>query len=323
MLRLKRYPRKSPYWYVRGTVAKISVFESTGTTDKLQAEAFKAKLEHELYDRGKLGKRAPATFAEAVTVYLDGGGSPRFVLRLLDYFKERPLNAIGQADIDRCAIALYPTAKAATRVRCVYTPLGAILRKAVKAKLVGAVYELIEKPRIDRIPLRRATDAHIDALLPHCSPRLKAFVLVITCTGLRASEVLRQTPEDYSYRPGWVNVDHTKTGDEAFVPLWPEAMEAVKEIMPDAEQPVFGYKTVQGVNKALRQTAERAGLEHLSTHRIGRHAFAGRLFDSGADIKTVAEAGRWRKLATVSERYGHLEIRHAHEAMMAVGRRKA
>lgn len=321
MLRLKRYPKQSPYWYIRGTVAGIRVFESAGTTDKLQAEAFRAKTEHELYDRGKLGKRPPATFAEAVTVYLDGGGSPRFVLRLLDYFKERPLNAIGQAEIDACARALYPNAKPATRVRCVYTPIGAICRRAVKAKLSGASYELIEKPKVQRIPLKRATDDHIDALLPHCSPRLKAFVLVITCTGLRASEVLRQTPEDYQLREGWVNVDHTKIGEEAFVPLWPEAIEAVKSILPRAG-PAFGFKTVQGVNKALRAAADRAGLPHLSTHRIGRHAFAGRLFDAGADIKLVQEAGRWKKTATVSERYGHLEKRLVHEAMMAVGRRK-
>lgn len=312
----------SPYWYVRGTVARIGVFESSGTTDKLQAEAFKIKLEYDIYNRGKLGKRPPATFAEAVIVYLNGGGSRRFVEPLLDYFKERPLDAIGQAEIDACARALYPDAKAATRVRCVYTPMGAICRKAVKAKLPGAVYEIIEKPRVDKVPLKRATSAHIEALLPHCPPKLKAFVLVITCTGLRASEVLRQTPEDYRHREGWVNVDRTKTGEEAFVPLWPEAMAAVREILPKDGAPVFGYQSVQGINKALKRAAEKAGLAHMSTHRIGRHAFAGRLFDAGADIKTVQEAGRWKKTATVSDRYGHLEIRRAHELMMAVGRKK-
>lgn len=311
----------SPYWYIRGTVAGIGIFESAGTTDRLQAEVYRAKLEHELWDRGKLGKRPPATFAEAVTVYLDGGGSERFILPLLDYFKEKPISSIGQGEIDACAVALFPHAKAATRIRCVYTPFGAILRRAVKAKLSGAVYEIIEKPRIARVPLRRASDAHIEALLPHCNPRLKAFVLVITCTGLRASEVLRLKPEDFAIREGWVNVDRTKTGDEAFVPLWPEAWEAVNATMPNSER-VFGYRTVQGVNKALRAAAKRAGLPHLSTHRIGRHAFAGRLFDSGADIATVQQAGRWRKLTTVSERYGHLERSKVHEIMLAVGRKK-
>jgi integrase len=319
---LKLLKRKgSPNWYVRGTVAGVSIFESAGTTDRAQAEAFRIKLEGDTYRRGRLGECPPATFAEAVEVYLSGGGSDRFVLKLLDYFKEKPLSEIGQVEVDRCALVLYPKAKAATRVRCVYTPLGSIMRKSVRAGLPGAVHKIIDKPPILHVPLRRATSQHIEALLPHCNPRLKAFVLVITCTGLRASEALRQKPEDYAHRRGWVNVDHTKTDDSAFVPLWPEAWEAVMEIMPDAGQPVFGYQTVQGVNKSLRQAAIKGGLPHLSTHRIGRHAFAGRLFDAGADIATVQEAGRWAKITTVKERYGHLQKRAVHDLMMKVGRK--
>lgn len=318
---LKLLKRKgSPNWYIRGTVAGVSIFESAGTSDRAQAEAFRIKLEGDTYRRSKLGECPPATFADAVNVYLDGGGSERFVLKLLDYFKEKPLSEIGQVEVDRCAAVLYPKTKAATRVRCVYTPVTAILRKAVRAKLPGAVRDIIDKPPIASVPLRRATAQHIEALLPHCNPRLKAFVLVITCTGLRASEVLRQTPEDYAHRHGWVNVDHTKTDESAFVPLWPEAWEAVMEIMPDAGS-VFGYRTVQGVNKSLKAASGRAGIPHLSTHRIGRHAFAGRLFDAGADIATVQEAGRWAKITTVKERYGHLQKRAVHELMMKVGRK--
>lgn len=320
---LRLTKRGSKNWFIRGTVAGISICESTGTDNRSLAEEFRAKREVELYNCGALGKRAPATFAEAVNVYLDGGGSPRFVMPLLDYFKERPISEIGQAEIDACASLLYPKGKAATRVRCVYTPINSILRRAARAKMPGAVYQLIHKPRIEKVPLRRASSTHIEALLPHCNPRLKAFVLVITCTGLRASEVLRQTPEDYAIREGWVNVDRTKTGDEAFVPLWPEAHDAVKALCPSSGCPVFGYRTVQGVNKALQRTARIAGIPHLSTHRIGRHAFAGRLFDAGADIKTVAEAGRWAKVSTVSERYGHLEKRRVHEMMLAVGIKKS
>jgi integrase len=86
-------------------------------------------------------------------------------------------------------------------------------------------------------------------------------------------------------------------------------MKAVTAIMPDGVQPVFGFSTVQGVNKVLQRASKRARLDYLSSHQIGRHTFAARLLNAGYDIKTVKEAGRWKKLAIVDERYGHLEQR--------------
>jgi len=44
--------------------------------------------------------------------------------------------------------------------------------------------------------------------------------------------------------------------------------------------------------------------------------FAARRLNAGYDIKTVKEAGRWKKLAVVDESYGHLVQRAAHRAMI-------
>ena len=61
MLKLKKYPKRKAY-YVRGTVAGVSIFESTGTTDRGQAEAYRRKREKEVYDEIKLGVVKPASF---------------------------------------------------------------------------------------------------------------------------------------------------------------------------------------------------------------------------------------------------------------------
>jgi integrase len=197
----------------------------------------------------------------------------------------------------------------------------AVMKHALKAEMPGTVYREIENPKIEIVAPKWAAEGHLEALLEASSPHLRAWILVSTYTGLRASEMLRQIPPDYGLRPGWVNIGRTKNGTPAFVPLPPAAIEAVEAIMPEHnDAPVFGYETVQGVNSALRRAAKRAEVPYLSTHQIGRHTFAARILGAGHDIKTLKEAGRWKKLQVVDKRYGHLEIRAVHDIMLKVAK---
>src|ERR1700686_4271322 len=102
---LRRVKRKgSALWYVRGTVRKQSVFESTGTDDKKAAEAIRIKREARLLEDSVYGKKASVTFFEAAVSYMAGGGSPRFLgeekdgnwTRLLGHFEKVKLHSIGQ-----------------------------------------------------------------------------------------------------------------------------------------------------------------------------------------------------------------------------------
>jgi hypothetical protein len=68
--------------------------------------------------------------------------------------------------------------------------------------------------------------------------------------------------------------------------------------------------------------AKRAGLPHLSTHKIGRHTFAGRILDARHSLKTLKEAGRWKKMQVVDETYGHMEISIVHDIMVEVAEGK-
>ena len=134
MLMLKKYPR-SPNWYVRGTVAGNTIFESTGTRDKAQAEAYRVRLEHDIYECGALGKEQPATFAEAAIAYMEHTGQARFITPLIDYFKERPIDRITQSDVDRCSREICGHNKPSTRVRHIYGPMSAILNHAYNTGL--------------------------------------------------------------------------------------------------------------------------------------------------------------------------------------------
>jgi hypothetical protein len=112
----------SDHWYLRGTIRKQPVFESTGTDDKKAAEAIRIKREAHLLEDSIYGRKASITFFEAAVSYMAAGGSPRFLgeevggrcTRLMGHFERTKLLAIGQDDLEAAAQKLYPTASADT-----------------------------------------------------------------------------------------------------------------------------------------------------------------------------------------------------------------
>ncbi len=312
MLRLKKYPKRSQNWFVRGTVAGIVIFESAGTPDRGQAERYRLKREREVYDAARLGEVRDATFADAVTVYVNKGKGTRFLAALLDHFKEKPLTQIGQVEIDEAARTLYPSAKASTLNRQIYGPVVAILRAAAKAKLPGATAPMIDRRQELKPEITPADDKHLDALLPHLPEGLAALITLMTYTGLRTGEALRVAETDI--QDGFALVGRTKNGEPRMVPL-PEGWE-----WPSGG---WGITTTQGVGKALRRAHKAAGLPYRDGHELGRHAFAARFLKAGGSIKRLKEAGGWKKLAVVDERYGHLEMTDVHDFMRELSRKRA
>lgn len=312
MLKLKRYPSRSPYWYVRGTVAGVELFESTGTTDRAEAERYRRKRDRETYDRVALGETPPATFEQAVDAFEKTGRETRFLLPLLDHFKDTPLNKLGQGEIDAAAVALYPDAKASTLNRQVYGPMIAVLRHAAKARMPGAAPPMIEMRKIVKPLVKPAGDGHIDKVLPHCPPGLQALLLLMTYTGLRTGEALRVKPEDIE--DDYVLVGKTKNNQPRRIPI------PVGWSYPEGG---WGFTTTQGVGRALRKASVAAGVEYKDGHEIGRHTFAARWLKSGRSLKGLKDAGGWKKLAIVDEIYGHLEQTEIHEQMRELSRARA
>ena len=322
MLRLKR-KKGSPYWYVRGTVAGQYIECSTKTTDRKLAEPFRARLENSTYNEAALDKRQPATWAEAVSVYLDNGGEERFILPVLEAFAGRTINEIGQEEIDKAARKAYPKASPATLVRQFYTPTIAILRRAARARLDGATNPKVEKPSIRHNAVRWATDAYLATLLRHCTPKLVAVILVMTYTGLRVGEVVRLRRSAFTAIPGYVICGKTKSGKPRKAILNEATRNAVQAVLAKDEfSPALGLRSRDSVRAGLKWACKKAGLEYLSPHKIGRHAFAARMLAKGNSLETVRQAGGWASLQVLSDNYGHLEQSHVEEAMLAAAERK-
>lgn len=312
MLKLKRYPNRSPYWYIRGTVAGVRIFESAETVERATAEEIRIRRETEILRSVKLGEQAPASFATAVATYLAAGKPGDYLTPLLDHFVETPISQIGQAEIDAAANALYPEAKASTLNRQVYGRMIAVLRAAKRANLPGSSTPMIEMRREEKPIIKPATDDYLDKLLPHCRPNLRSLLVFMTYTGLRTGPALRVVKDDI--QDGYVVVGKEKNGDPRMTPLpagwaYPEGG--------------WGYETSQGVCKAIRSACKRAGVPYLKAHAIGRHGFAARFLKHGGSIKRLKEAGGWKKLAVVDETYGHLERTDVHDFMRGLSKKRA
>lgn len=298
---------------MRGTVQGRRIQESTGEVSRKRAEAVAIDREREVFEHCVLGIEAPATFAEAALSYMDRTDNTRFLHQIIAQIGKTQIHKVDQKKIDELARTLYPGCAASTLVRQLYTPVIAVLNDASRSGLCGR--PSIRKPKVKKTSVKPATDDYINKLLEECNPRLKAFVLFMTYSGARVSEVCRMQPEHFNLQEGWAHIDRTKNGAARMVPLPPKVVAAIANILPEKGQ-AFGYKSRSSIDSALRGAAERAKLPFMSAHKIGRHAFAARLLASGADIKTVKEAGDWKSIKIVDESYGHLEISQVHEAML-------
>lgn len=308
----------TPNWYIRGTVAGRSVEQTTGTADRKLAESYRYRVERITYEEAALGQRQPATWPEAVTAYLDHGGSDRFLGPVLEAFKTRPISEITQELVDREAKRAFPKALPATLVRQFYTPVIAILNHAEQAELPGAVPSRIRKPKVKRKPVQWATDDYLDRLLPCCTPRIAAAVLLMTYTGLRAGEVIRLRRGAFTTVPGKVLAGKTKSGKSRLIALSEATMNAVEAVLAKDEfTPALGLRSRDSLRAGLAWACKKAGLPYLSAHKIGRHAFAARLLGRGHSLEVVRQAGGWATLKVLSENYGHLEQSQVDDAVLA------
>lgn len=231
--------KRGKTYYLRGSVAGHSVYETTGTGDKDLAEAIRIRKERRLEEQNARGLKAVATFDEAADSYTATGAPIRFIadVRKTDgiasgiavHFRGRKLADIKQADLDKAAKELYPKASRETLVRQVYTPFVAIWNHAARKEMCDArVWERPRKPKgtnVVRIagksrsgtsPVEYDTAARFVAAM---SPDPAMLMTFLFYTGLRPIEAFALQAEDVDVAKQWFVVRSSKTGQPRGVPL--------------------------------------------------------------------------------------------------------
>lgn len=316
--------RNSPNWYIRGTVAGVTVDESTRLADRTAAEAIKARREWELTQEAVFGRRAVSTFLEAAVGYLEQGGETRFLGRVINHFGATPLSKINQAAIEQAAHALYPTASPGTLNRQLYTPISCVLRYAAKRGLCE--YRVIERPRQPKGRVRWITPAEAHRLVKSCAPHLKPLVTFLLYTGARMSEALYLDWRDVDLARAHVTFPETKNGDPRGVPIHPAAVTALANL-PHREGPVFRrpdsrpYATPRGqgggqIKKAFAAACRRAGLDNFTPHDC-RHTWATWHYAANRDLAGLMKLAGWRS-ERMALRYAHLNVENLAASIAAL-----
>lgn len=306
-LKLVKRPGREA-WYLRGTVAGVSLFESTGTSNRDIAEALRIKTESRLAYEAVHGKKATVTFDEAMKSYQDTGAPMRFILDvrktdghvsgLAVYFKDRLLADIKQEDLDRAARELYPTANRETLVRQVYTPFIAIWNHATRKQ--WAEVRAWERPRkakgtnVITIKSERSGTGpvaydHAARFIAAMSPAPAMLMTFLFFTGLRPIEAFALMAEDVNVEKRWLVVQKSKIGESRGVPIhdflaeWlPELVERGGELFRTPRGEPYGI--VQegggGLKTAINGARKRTGIKNVSPY-TGRHSVSTQLVVNG------------------------------------------
>lgn len=222
--------------YIRGTVRGQSVYESTGTTDPQQAEAYRAKREADLWAESVYGKRAVVTFAHAVTAYLEAERRTPTTLRhlrnLLEHFGTAKLDHIGQQELDEAYKAILTNgamASGATKIRAVLTPLRSVLEfAAIRGWCSKPAFA---RPKVQQVRMHFLRPAEATALVQAAAPHVQPLLIFLIGTGARMSEALELEWKDVDLT-GQRAVVWQKQGDERHIDLPPVVVEALASIEP-------------------------------------------------------------------------------------------
>ena len=295
-------------WYYRGTIAGRRIRESTGTSDRKTAERIKSEAETAPW-RGHLdGPGAHVIFAQAATAYIDAEKPTRFLLKILDHWKDTPIRQITAGAIKQSAITLYPNAMGATRNRQAIVPTQAILNFAAALNWCSPIK--VERFKVETKVKEPATrewvQSFVDQALMDGLPHLAALCLFLFGTGARIGEAVAITWGAVDLNAKTVLINQGKTLSERKSHIPGPVLAALTNIPTNRapDEQVFGYLVGQNVGQTWDAVIKRVGIVRLTPHSC-RHGFATTMLRAGFDVKTVAKLGGWKDAATVLKYYAH------------------
>jgi len=274
--------------------------QSLRTKDKKRAEELRAAMENRIWRLQIYGPQAVMTFAEAAEHYVNDGGDGRFLGNIPADFANTTLAKIVPVMVRQAAKAAYPNHAGATVNRQAITPIRAVINFAHSQGWCSPI-KVKGFPIVK--PKKKAVDVdYLAKLRPELPPNLFALLLFLHTTGRRVGEAIALTPDDI--RDGVAYISKTKNGDAAEATIVPVLADILAD-MPVKNGRVFGYTDHRNIYGALQNACNRAGVEYLGTHQVGRHSFATTLEREGWSTRAIADAGGWKSVRLVEETYIH------------------
>lgn len=302
-LKVCKVPR-SPYWYVRGTIGGVEIFQSTKKRAKAEAEAYRLALEVQLEEEERRFSSGQKTFSEAAEAYKRNGGEERFLDAIEKKIGTLYLDEINQGVCDRVSREMFPTQKLSYIRRAFYDPTLAVINYA--AKIEWCHRPAIDRPKPARVAPKWAEPWWFEAFWPHCSDQLRAVTTFLAYTGCRVTEAVDLVWERVSLDEGWAYIPETKNSEPRTVHLPKIVIDRLRVIKKDGGK-VFPWSSKDGVNTAIRRAVARTNkarekdklepIQYLSSHKLGSHTYATWMRRYGKlDQRGLVGTGRWKDI---------------------------
>lgn len=292
---LSLYRRPSGIWHIRGTYKGCVVDQSSGTRTKALADDERAAIEARILKESIHGRAAVIGFGEAALAYMKATGQTRFMARVIEHFKDKPIARIGLEDIEDAAERLFPDASPSTRRRQVHVPVNAVINHA-RGK----------RPRPRPAEVRRTrwlTVEEAEELIRH-GGRMAALITFFLNTGVRASEALRLDWKDVDLESCRAWIWQSKQSTARWAAFGARTRAALASL-PHREGPVFltpkgqPYRIPQGesggnpIKRGFDRARIAAGLgEDVTPHTL-RHTWATWAYAVDSDPYRIGEYGGW------------------------------
>lgn len=292
------------YYYIRGSVRGIPVYESTKTRDATLAEDIRAKREAALTDESVFGAKAVVTFAEAASAYADATGNSKYLLDemkdgtfvgLVPMLGKRKLHELRQSDLDKAAEKLRPGTSAATKNRCVYTPFIAVWNYAASAsrqwadkrdwdrprEQKGTAY----KPKATRSGTRPVSYEYAWRFVRAMSPAPACVMTALFYTGMRPIELFTLEASEVNVAERWITLQSSKTSEprgipmhEVLVPMFTKLVERGEILFRTPRDLPYPLKVDGGgqLKSAISGARKRSGIKDVSPY-TARHTVSTQL----------------------------------------------
>jgi integrase len=297
--------RVGKIWYVDLAGHSGRVRESTGTADKVEAQAYHEKRRSELWRQVRLGEKPPVAWGEAVAAWL--------AVKTRGHQDRYRLKALGSAVGLKTTLPL----QEASAVELVAGMAPGTARRTWG--LIAAVHRAsgLEPPaiRLSSPPngrtrwLSAEEWKRLRKVLPELHRQMAEFTLA---TGLRENNVLQLDWQqvDLRRRVAWIYADQAKGGESIAVPLNDAAVAVLRERGAKKKGWVFGCPEPywQASNRAWYDALKKAKLVGFRWHDL-RHTFAAWAVMNGVSLQELMALGGWKSYSMVL-RYAHLSAKH-------------
>jgi integrase len=304
--------------------------QSTGTTNKKEAEEYHDRLKAELWRVSKLGEKQKHTWDAAAlrmlkeSTHLSSYVNLEIHIRhFRQFFSGRLLESITRDEIYEALPQLSARTKQpkplSVKTKNMYLgTMRHLFNLAIKWEWLDRV-PFLEDAKAANKRVRFLTRAEAQRLIAAISTEwLRDVATLGFATGLRRANLLglEWSQVDLVNRRAWIHPDQAKARKSIGVPLNDEAVAVIRRWIGRHPTHVFsrrGKIIPNVISEQWKRQCVRAGIENFRFHDI-RHTWASWHVQAGTPLNRLMEMGGWSKYEHVL-RYAHLAPDHlAHHA---------